>query len=538
MRVELPIVSVSTLALLGASLVPALGVAQEFDSPSSIDSLARGERLAQQHCVACHSFTPPDLLTKRSWNFLLTYMGMRMGIDDPSFIANPDDVERAVIEARRLSLQLGDLIPDSPAMSHEDWKSLRAYFQKSAPETALPQVGKPKSAGVLERFTAKSHAYRVKGAITSMVKIDAIKGQVLIGDSRNQQFTTLNSKLGVVDQIPSQGSYWVDAIATDESLYLLSVGDIAGDFIGQKLGKIAHAQRLGEMHFPQGLVMKDLYRPTDIELADMDKDGRDELLVCSFGDEGGDFSIFRQSGIANAFDPESGQALYRDTGAIRCRTHDFNGDGLLDIVLLVSDANERVSLFINKGNNAYEEKILVAKHPSWGFVDLQLADIDQDGDIDILTANGDNVDSDPYNTLKRYHGVRVYSNNGDLSFSESYFYPMYGCFHVRAGDFDLDGDIDIVASSFYPDFEAETPEQFVYLEQAGPMDFVPKHHPSAQQGRWMTMDAGDFDQDGDMDIVLGAAYVPLGLPAGTDAVLQDQMENGPALLVLENRTIE
>jgi hypothetical protein len=43
-----------------------------------------------------------------------------------------------------------------------------------------------------------------------------------------------------------------------------------------------------------------------------------------------------------------------------------------------------------------------------------------------MTVNGDNVDSDPYNTLRNYHGVRVFLNEGGLRFRQAYFYPMYG----------------------------------------------------------------------------------------------------------------
>ena len=48
---------------------------------------------------------------------------------------------------------------------------------------------------------------------------------------------------------------------------------------------------------------------------------------------------------------------------------------------------------------------------------------------------------------------------------------MHGAYKAMARDFDGDGDLDIAAISFYPEFDAATPESFVYLENTGGMKF-------------------------------------------------------------------
>ena len=538
MRIPLKFIVTISVGLGVALDAKQPGFPPQLETISDGIALSKGERLARTHCVACHVFTPPNLLTKKSWNFLLTYMGMRMGIDDTSFLTDPDEVELSVLETRRHTLSLSNLIPPEPAMSEEDWLLLRKYYADQAPDTPLLPKYKPRPSGLLGFFGEKHHNYQVSGSIVSMVHIDEPNEQLLISDSRNQRLTILDSELEVVDHISSKGSFWVDAIISPIDLYLLSVGDISGSFVDQKLGLIAYGRKIGNDYVPRGMVLGNLYRPTDFELADLDNDGVDELMVCNFGDEEGDFSIYKRKALGMEFESEPAYKLYTGAGALQCAAHDFNRDGFQDIVLLVGDSNERLSLFINEGNGSFREKQIVKTHPSWGFMRFQLADINQDGKMDIITTNGDNVDSDPYNTLKRYHGIRVYLNEDDLNFEERYFYPMHGCYQVEAHDYDLDGDIDIAATSFYPDFNADEPENFVYLEQIGPVQFSIKRHPSTQSGRWLTMDAGDFDRDGDIDIALGGAYVPLGLPLSQQTKLIRMMESGPTLLLLENKAAD
>jgi hypothetical protein len=221
----------------------------------------------------------------------------------------------------------------------------------------------------------------------------------------------------------------------------------------------------------------------------------------------------------------------------RRTVHDFNGDKHLDIAVLFSDAREGFYILINNGENEFDTTTVFETHSAYGHTYFELHDFNADGLMDILTVNGDNVDSDPYNTLKNYHGIRIYLNDGDLRFEEAYFYPMYGAFGGRAADFDNDGDLDVAAISFYPDYGSEKRESFTYLNNDGDLKFSAFTAPELVNGRWMTIDAGDLDGDADIDIVLGGAYIPTGMFAHMDTY-QSLSESAPSILVLENKSNE
>jgi hypothetical protein len=150
----------------------------------------------------------------------------------------------------------------------------------------------------------------------------------------------------------------------------------------------------------------------------------------------------------------------------------------------------------------------------------------------LLAANGDNGDFAL--PLKNYHGIRLYLNDGKNHFTETFFYPMHGVYKALARDFDGDGDLDIAAIAFYPDFEQPRPESFVYLENKGAMKFDAFTCDESNAGRWLVMDAGDLDGDGDVDLVLGSfVRGPTTLPV-PQALRDKWRAEGAAALWLEN----
>ena len=132
---------------------------------------------------------------------------------------------------------------------------------------------------------------------------------------------------------------------------------------------------------------------------------------------------------------------------------------------------------------------------------------------------------------KPYHGVRVFLNSGSNDFKESWFYNMHGATQAAAQDFDGDGDLDIAAISFFPDFVKHPEQGFMYFENKDGK-FIPQVTDMGSMGRWLTMEASDVDSDGDCDLILAALNFNDGVPVG---LLDRWKKERTSILVLRNK---
>ena len=113
-------------------------------------------------------------------------------------------------------------------------------------------------------------------------------------------------------------------------------------------------------------------------------------------------------------------------------------------------------------------------------------------------------------------------------------FGLIGAFKAVAADFDGDGDLDLAAISFFPDLARSPEEAFLYFENLGGMRFKASTIPLGTRGRWLTLEAGDLDGDGDLDMILGSfTQGPASVPI-PEAIREGWRTNEAGLLLLEN----
>lgn len=254
-------------------------------------------------------------------------------------------------------------------------------------------------------------------------------------------------------------------------------------------------------------LMSDVGRIADVRPLDANGDGLQDLIVAEFGwhTTGGIWLLRQQHSVAGKLSFKR-ERLSELPGTIHVPVHDFDGDGKPDILALVSQEHERLDLFLNRQPDEWERRtIWAAPDPAFGCSGMQLADLDADGDIDVLLTNGDSFDS---MYLKPSHGVRWLENQGTLQFAEHPIGDLPGAYAARSGDLDGDGDFDVLACVWLPrqspnDLDRSTLATLVCFEQTSPGKFS-RHTLERGAPYFAAIEVADFDGDGDLDFAVGS----------------------------------
>jgi len=484
--------------------------------PSGIN-VSEGKKLAEQYCSTCHPFPKAEILPTHYWGRVLPIMGFFLGAGKQKFkfadYSNP---------VAKMRLTASGLFPDSQLIATKDWIAINNYYLYMSPKKLI-ETDNLNIEMDLGQFTVEQIPW--KSGHEGLTYLNFVNGNYELGynTSNDSYYLKLDSNGNEIEKTKTDHPL-VDVIKRDNSEYLLLMGQMNN--IDEPTGKLLLKNNgLKELLDP-------LERPISFEIEDFNNDGEENILIAEFGKFLGGINIY------NLRDPESKLNIYSSPGAVKTIVKDVNNDGLKDFYVLMAQADESVYLFMNQGDFKFNIKSLITMPSYYGTTNFELLDMDGDGDDDIICSSGDSGDFGI--VFKPFHGVRLFENQGNNQYEQVWFHPQQGAYGTASADYDNDGDIDIASIGYFASYLNRNKELFIYFENKGNEIVNWKFKPHSFRGDkndcWIVINNADVDNDGDIDILLGANSKVLN-PERKAEKLNEWQQDGGMVTVLRNNLI-
>lgn len=208
-------------------------------------------------------------------------------------------------------------------------------------------------------------------------------------------------------------------------------------------------------------------------VADIDNNGRLDAVIAQRS--GSNYVVYNLGRRNNRL-----VYIDQETQSVRGDVADFNGDGFIDAAF--ANIDEQGSyIVLNDGKGALNRVIWLGADTA-GSIDIAAADMDKDGDVDLVLGSWD-----------RENKVLINDGHGDFSPAISFGLPDERTFGIAVADLNNDGRNDIIAANngqpnaVYLAMEALTFERVV----------LPADETASSYG----VVAGDLNGDGRPDLV-------------------------------------
>ncbi len=237
-------------------------------------------------------------------------------------------------------------------------------------------------------------------------------------------------------------------------------------------------------------------RAMEIVVRDFDADGDLDIFFMNWGEQ---HRLFLNDGAGLFTDVTATHLPWNSRLAMAANAGDVDGDGDIDLVI----ATERNSGRVYRNNGQGVFSVDLAAFASWPVSPTRcqaLADVDGDGDLDVVIG---------IRGRGRWNRNELFLNNGIGKFTAavSTQFPVYSAPTTDLGliDFDGDGDRDLLITGD----GAEHIGLFINDGTGTFVDETATRLNATAVGLRTVLTAGDFDGDGDTDVVLAGDSIQL-----------------------------
>lgn len=290
------------------------------------------------------------------------------------------------------------------------------------------------------------------------------------------------------------GSFGAEQIISINVGYCVSLfpADLDGDnfpdllAVSQQNNQVLWYKNSGSNSFSlQPIINSNAQNASSVIASDIDNDGDLDVVSAAKGDN--KILWYENDGLGSFSSPN--EITINGEIPVAIIAADINNDDYPEIFAAYAQTN-KIVYFMNEGDGNFSSEIVLTNQTDY-INSLTAGDIDKDGNLDIISAS------------KSDHKIAWYKNiDANGSFSEQHIISdeVTLAFDVEVADFDLDNDLDVVASS--------TGDNKIYLFENtdGNGNFILNQEVSYLVENVKGLSIADYDNDGDIDISAASTY--------------------------------